>query len=57
MVQYVIDYVYANGGIDYSRGVMQQYIDEAEAILNTFEDSPARASFTELMHYSVTRSK
>jgi octaprenyl-diphosphate synthase len=56
-VKYVINYVYANGGIDYSRQVMMEYIQEAEQILNEFEDSPARTSLLELMHYSVNRKK
>jgi octaprenyl-diphosphate synthase len=56
-VQYVIDYVYQNGGIDYSREVMYAYLAEAEAILETFDDTPARASLMELMHYAVKREK
>ncbi len=56
-VRYVIDYVYANGGIDYSRNVMLTYVEEAELILQQFEDTPARASLMDLMHYSVTRTK
>ncbi|GAB4403324.1 MAG: polyprenyl synthetase family protein [Bacteroidia bacterium] len=56
-VRYLIDYVKANGGIEYSRRVMNQYIAEAEALLLQFEDSPARASMTELMHYAIDRQK
>lgn len=56
-VKYVIDYVFANGGMDYSREVMNQYISDAEAILMTFDDTPARNSLIELMYYAVKRKK
>ena len=56
-VQYVIDYVFANGGIDYSREVMQKYIREAESLLSYFEDSPSKASLLDLMHYAIKRKK
>ena len=36
-VQYLIDYVYAQGGIDYSTKVMHTYLDEAEQVLHNFE--------------------
>lgn len=56
-VRQVIDFVYDNGGIDYSREVMLEYVAEAESILNGFPDTPARTSLRELMHYAVTRKK
>ena len=56
-VKYLIDYVFANGGITYSKGVMEEYIKEAEAILNQFPDTPARESLLQLMHYAVKRNK
>ena len=56
-VRYLIDYVTANGGLSYSRAVMQQYIGEAEALLMQFEASPARDSLIALMHYAIDRKK
>jgi octaprenyl-diphosphate synthase len=56
-VRYLIDYVYANGGIEYSTRIMHRYIEEAESVLNSFADTPARASMLQLMHYSVKRKK
>ncbi|MEO0471114.1 MAG: polyprenyl synthetase family protein, partial [Bacteroidota bacterium] len=56
-VRYLIDYVYANGGIEYSRNVMDQYIKDAEAILREFPDTPARSSLIDLMYYSIRRKK
>ena len=37
--------------------VMQAYIREAEEILNTFENTPARQSLLDLVRYSVKRKK
>ncbi len=56
-VQYLIDHVYASGGIDYSTHIMNEYIEEAEQILGQFEDSPAKTSLLELMRYAVLRKK
>lgn len=56
-VQYLIDHVYASGGIDYSTRIMNEYIEEAEQILGQFEDSPAKTSLLELMRYAVLRKK
>lgn len=56
-VKYVIDYVVANGGISYSREVMNQYISDAEKILSEFDATPARNSLIDLMHYAVKRKK
>ena len=36
---------------------MEEYIKEAEAILNQFPDTPARESLLQLMHYAVKRNK
>ncbi|MEL6134080.1 MAG: polyprenyl synthetase family protein [Bacteroidota bacterium] len=56
-VKYLIDYVKDNGGLDYSREVMYQYVKEAEAILDTFPVSPSQKSLKELMHFAITRKK
>ncbi len=56
-VQYLIDYVYDNGGIDYSTQIMHEYVKEAESILMEFEWNPARDSLHQLMDYSIKRKK
>lgn len=56
-VRYVIDYVFDNGGIDYSTRKMNEYLQEAEDILLSFPDSPSRSALHELMKYAITRKK
>lgn len=56
-VQYLIDHVYGEGGIDYSTKVMYSFLGEAEDVLNNFPDSPSKASLIELMQYAVKRKK
>ncbi|MEO0896386.1 MAG: polyprenyl synthetase family protein [Bacteroidota bacterium] len=54
-VQYLIDYVKSNGGIDYSTEVMNKFIDEAEKILQGFPESPSKTSLSNLMHFAINR--
>lgn len=56
-VQYLINHVYENGGIEYSTKVMQQYIDEATELLEQFPETPAKASLLDLMRYAISRKK
>lgn len=56
-VQYLIEQVKAQGGISYAQEVMEQYIGEAEALLNQCEPSEARSALKDLMHYAITRKK
>ncbi|MEL6672636.1 MAG: polyprenyl synthetase family protein [Bacteroidota bacterium] len=56
-VAYLIDYVMQNGGIDYSRQVMKQYIEDANALLDDFEETPARTSLLALMEFAINRKK
>ncbi|MEM7041007.1 MAG: polyprenyl synthetase family protein, partial [Bacteroidota bacterium] len=56
-VAWVIDYVRANGGMSYSKQVMNNYLDEAMAILETFPDSPSKTSMRDLVEFSVKREK
>ncbi len=56
-VQYLIDYVKDNGGIDYSIRIMNQYVEEADQILDDFPDSPSKRSLSELMHFAISRKK
>lgn len=56
-VEYLINYVKEKGGMSYSEEVMQQYLKEAEEILAQFDDSAAKTSMIDLMHYTVNRKK
>ena len=56
-VQWVIDYVFENGGIDYSTKVMNDYVVQAEKILANFKDSPAKQSMLELLYFTINRKK
>ena len=56
-VAWVIDYVKQNGGLSYSEGVMNKYLDEAMALLDEFPDSPSKQSLRDLVEYSVEREK
>lgn len=56
-VQWVIDHVIQNGGIDYSRQVMTRYITEARDLLHTFPESESRVSLEALVDYTISREK
>ncbi|MCB9231283.1 MAG: polyprenyl synthetase family protein [Bacteroidia bacterium] len=56
-VDWVIDFVKRNGGIEYSENVMQEYIREAKAILSEFPESESRKSMFDLIEYTVARQK
>ena len=56
-VNWVISYVKANGGIEYSEQVMNKYLDEAMEILDSFPDSPSKASMRDLVEFTVKREK
>lgn len=53
----LINEVVASGGIDYAQEKMKAYRDEALAILDDFEDSPARRSMAELVIFTTERNK
>jgi len=56
-VSALIKEVSSNGGLDYARGKMLEFRDEAFEILNTFADSPARRSMAELVSFTTDRDK
>ena len=56
-VNEVIQFVMDSGGIEYSQKMMHQYTDEAMAILEEFEDSPAKTSLQQLIRYTIEREK
>jgi len=53
----VIRFVTGSGGIEYARGVMQTYRDEALGLLHEIPESPARHSIEQLIHFTIERRK
>lgn len=51
----IIDFVTAKGGIDYAETVMHRYKEQAMAILQDFEQSPAKKALEDLVNYVVIR--
>lgn len=56
-VKEVISFVKSSGGIEYAKSVMNNYYKEAEAILESFNPSPFRESLSQLVTYTIERSK
>jgi octaprenyl-diphosphate synthase len=54
-VNYVIDVVSKNGGIDYTIGKMEEYKQQALNILSTFPESDIRNGFTDLVNFVTDR--
>ncbi len=54
-VRFVIDTVTKAGGISYAKDKMNNYRDEALAILFTFEPTPVRNALEELVRYTTDR--
>lgn len=53
----VISFVKASGGLEYAQGVMHKYYQEANEILDSFEDSAYKKSLKELVQFTIERSK
>ncbi len=56
-VQEVIDFVKASNGIDYSIQVMQDFAEQALAMLDEFPDSPYKNSLRQLVTFTISRDK
>lgn len=56
-VDEVIAFVKQSGGIEYATTVMQQYVADAQAILQSFPESAYRTSLEQLVQYTIERSK
>lgn len=56
-VREVIDFVKANGGIQYTRNMMQKYANDALDILKEMPDNEYRKSLELLVNYVMTRDK
>ncbi|MFH2141246.1 MAG: polyprenyl synthetase family protein [Bacteroidota bacterium] len=56
-VERIIDFVKTHGGIDYSEIKMNQYINQANVILDDFPENDAKNALKKLVDYSVQRKK
>ncbi len=56
-VKEVIDFVKSTGGIAYANQRMQEFAQEARAILSQFPDSEYRTSLGNLLNYTIERNK
>lgn len=56
-VKEVIDFVKRSGGIDYAKGVMEKYYQEAIALLSEFPESRYKQSLTQLVEFTINRVK
>ena len=53
----VIDFVKQSGGIEYATEAMNQYVADAQELLNSFPESTYRHSLHQLVQYTIERSK
>ncbi|GAB3549129.1 polyprenyl synthetase family protein [Spirosoma fluminis] len=53
----VIAFVKNSGGIEYATEAMNQYVAQAQLLLNSFPESPYRQSLHQLVQYTIDRSK
>ena len=56
-VQEVIDFVKSSGGIEYAVGVMDDYYQKAQEILKSFPESEYKNSLSQLIKFTIERSK
>lgn len=56
-VREVIDFVKSSGGIDYAKEVMESYFNKAQEILKEFPNSDYRKSLSDLVTYTIERTK
>ena len=56
-IRQVVEFVHTSGGIAYARRRMDDHLAEARTVLTSFGESPARASFDELLDYVTARRK
>ena len=56
-IQEVIDFVKSTGGIEYAQSVMHTYYDKSKDILAEFPKSDYKVSLSQLVQYTIERSK
>jgi octaprenyl-diphosphate synthase len=54
-VKEVIEYVKKSGGIEYAKGVMQQYYQKAISVLDELPDSAYKTSLANLVRFTIDR--
>jgi octaprenyl-diphosphate synthase len=57
VVNEVVSFVKAHGGIEYAENKMLEFKEEALSLLNQFPSSPARESMKDLVEFTVSRKK
>lgn len=53
----IVEFVKANGGLEYAVNRLNSYVDEAVAALNVFPESHAKKCLVELAYYTAKRNK
>ncbi|MCP9763071.1 polyprenyl synthetase family protein [Lacihabitans soyangensis] len=53
----VIDFVRSSGGIDYTKKIMQNFVNQAYEILDTFPESAHKNSLKNLVQFTIERTK
>ena len=53
----VISFVKSHGGIEYSQKVMNEYVEKAMLIINSFPESDHRNSLANLVQFTIERTK
>ena len=56
-VNEVIDFVKKSGGLNYAKGAMYRFYEEAMVILNQFPESEYKTSMAALVDYTIERKK
>jgi octaprenyl-diphosphate synthase len=56
-VQEVIDFVRSSGGIDYTKKIMQNFVNQAYVILDSFPESAHKNSLKNLVQFTIERTK
>lgn len=56
-VNEVISFVKNHGGLEYSTKVMNEYVDKAMVIINSFPESEYRQSLANLVQFTIERTK
>jgi len=56
-VSEIVDFVKANGGLEYTRKKMEEYHSKAFEIVSQFSESDARTSMIEMVNYAINRKK
>jgi octaprenyl-diphosphate synthase len=56
-VMEVIEFVKSSGGIEYTKKVMQSFVDQAYEILDSFPESLHKNSLKNLVQFTIERTK